>query len=200
MKPISFLIMFFWVGLGLTSQSFSMEQASTDDKSKCQIPSGQAISGDYKLPSWIPTDYVTFGPSASVQGVRYDLALKKAALTTGVGAGFSARFYNNVKIKTVNGVDTFEFNDIRTECRRTTFDVGRGTNEDRPKIVGPAFSITPIIYYSKGETTDTALQPAIQFGFLEELVNIGVGFNLTGPNKGHAFVLLSLGFGFRLDK
>jgi hypothetical protein len=192
MKPAPFLLIFL-ASVGLISHSL----AQASDRTLCEIPNGQAISGDYKLPWWIPGDYVTFGPTASVQAVRYDFALKKAALSTGVGAGVSARIYNNVNIK---GDGSFEFNNIKTECRRTTFDIGRGKDPGNPKIVGPTISITPIVYYSKTETSDFTLQPAVQLGFLEELINIGVGFNLTGQNQGHVFVLLSLGYGFRLDK
>ncbi len=192
-------LIFIFTGLSLADRCLAMEEATKDDRKKCEISNGQAVSGDYKLPNWLPGDYVTFGPSASIQAVRYDFASKQAAIATGAGAGLSIRFYNNVHIK--GDPNVFEFNDIDPKCRRTSFDAGRGDNPDKPKIVGPAISITPIIYYSKIESSpDLAIQPAIQLGFLEELVNVGIGFNLTGPQKGNVFMLLSLGYGFRLDK
>lgn len=196
MKLTPLLVMFVLAGLGLTSHSLAMEQAAASDKKICQIKDGEALSGDYKLPSWLPGDYVSLGPAGSVQAVRYDFALKKAAVSTGVGAGVSVRFYNNVKIK--GEAQPLEFNQIRQDCRRTSFDIGKGKDPASPKIVGPAISITPMLYYSKLETSsDLSLQPALQLGFLEELIHIGVGFNLTGPNQGHTFMLLSLGYGFK---
>jgi hypothetical protein len=195
----SFFLILIFSGLVLANLSLAMEKAGTSDREKCKIEDGQAVSGDYKLPTWLPGDYVTFGPSASIQAARYDFASKKAAIATGAGAGISIRFYNNVQIK--GEAEPLEFTNIHPDCRRTTFDGGRGKDPEKPKIVGPAISITPIIYYSMTESSpELSVQPAIQLGFLEELINVGVGFNLTGPQKGHVFLLLSLGYGFRLDK
>lgn len=47
-------------------------------------------------------------------------------------------------------------------------------------------------------TNDLSVQPAIQVSFLRDLLTVGTGFNLTGTDKGHAFLLLSLGWGFKL--
>lgn len=62
----------------------------------------------------------------------------------------------------------------------------------------PLFSITPTIYASKLETADDlSVQPAILIGAFRDLLSVGAGFNLTGPSKGHAFLLFSIGLGFK---
>jgi len=54
------------------------------------------------------------------------------------------------------------------------------------------------VFASKTERSDEIqVQPALTVGFLGELVNVGAGFNLSGPDKGHVFLLLSIGYGFK---
>lgn len=143
---------------------------------------------------------ISFGPTVAAKVLTYDLASKKAGFNTGIGAGFSMRLYSDVKL--ARGVDdtrdekTYGISQIRKQCRGETFD-GAWLETDNQMII-PWMSITPIVYASQTERADeVSIQPAISVGFLGELVNIGTGFNLSGPNKGHVFLLLSLGYGFR---
>ena len=76
---------------------------------------------------------------------------------------------------------------------------GGKLTEDNKYYVGYLFAISPFVYVSKVEATgDLNVQPAIQVSFLSDLVTVGTGFNLTGTDKGHVFLLLSLGWGFKL--
>jgi hypothetical protein len=82
---------------------------------------------------------------------------------------------------------------IKSACRATTGDIGRSW-----KPASSIFSITPTIYVTKQDAnanTDIAIQPAILVGFLNDLLNIGTGFNLSGPEKGKVFLLFSIGYG-----
>lgn len=84
---------------------------------------------------------------------------------------------------------------ISTECRATTSDIGKDRKE---KLAGSIVSITPTVYYSKqANEGDLSLQPALLLGFFDDIVNIGPGFNLTGPEKGKVFLVFSLGYGFK---
>ncbi|WP_454061075.1 hypothetical protein [Candidatus Nitrospira salsa] len=83
---------------------------------------------------------------------------------------------------------------IKQECRQTSF--GRDTNG---YLSAPMFSITPTLFASEPiDQNDVAIQPALLFGFFEDILNIGVGFNLTGPagQKGNVFLLMGIGAGF----
>lgn len=93
-----------------------------------------------------------------------------------------------------NGV-TVPLASIAPECRANSSDIGKARTE---KLASSLFSIIPIVYYSK-QTADTDLnvQPALMVGFLDDIVSIGTGFNLTGQEKGKMFLLLSLGYGFK---
>lgn len=42
-------------------------------------------------------DHISIGPSFAAQILRYDLASKKAAFNTGLGAGFSVRVYGKTR-------------------------------------------------------------------------------------------------------
>lgn len=83
---------------------------------------------------------------------------------------------------------------IKQECRQTT--LGKNTTG---YLAGPMFSITPTIFASEPiNQDDLAIQPAILLGFFEDILNVGVGFNLTGPagQKGNVFLLFGIGAGF----
>lgn len=143
---------------------------------------------------------VSFGPTVAAKVLTYDLASKKAGFNTGVGAGFSMRLYSDVKLARSEDGKTpearFGIKQIKKDCRGETFD-GAWMQPDNKKVI-PWMSVTPIVYASKSEgNQEIAIQPAISVGFLGELVNIGAGFNLSGPDKGHVFLLLSLGYGFK---
>jgi hypothetical protein len=84
---------------------------------------------------------------------------------------------------------------IAAACRASTSDIGKDRDE---KLAASIFSITPTIYYSKLDTaSDLSLQPALLVGFFDDIISVGPGFNLTGPDKGKVFLVLSLGYGFK---
>ena len=141
--------------------------------------------------------YISVGPAVSTQLIRYDLASKKAGFNTSVGAGASIRFYPITK----NEKDgtRYYISQIRTDCRATTSDaVSIDDDPVKGKMGEPLFSITPTVYASKLETSgDLNVQPAVLLGFFRDLINVGAGFNLSGTDKGHVFLVFSLGYGFK---
>jgi len=44
---------------------------------------------------------------------------------------------------------------------------------------------------------DLGVQMALNFGFLNDIFNIGIGWNLSGDNAGEWFILAGPSFGFR---
>jgi hypothetical protein len=163
--------------------------------------------------SYIGFDNWSVGTTVSAQLIRYTLGTKQAAINTGLGAGVAFRYYGNspigdeATVKKDQWPETVQESrpDPKTKqlklpiyriapgCRATTADVGQGK-----KLASPIFSISPVLYASKIETVgDLNIQPAIQMGVLNDLINIGAGFNLTGQDKGKVFLLFSLGYGFK---
>jgi hypothetical protein len=135
------------------------------------------------------------GPSISTQLLKYDLAKKQAGFNTSVGAGASFRYYKDIEIKNEKGttVDTVTVSKVRSECRQTSFD------SRKAYLAAPFISITPTLYVTKPTNEgELSVQPAILLGFLEDIINVGVGWNLTGApgEKGNVFLLMSIGYGF----
>jgi len=134
------------------------------------------------------------GPAVSTQLIRYDLASKRAAFNASVGAGASFRYYPDVEF---GDGSKLSIKQIKPECRANSLSaVSIDDDPKNGKIGSPFFSITPTIYASKLENDDLAVQPAILLGFFRDILNVGTGFNLSGPNKGHVFLLFSVGIGF----
>lgn len=146
---------------------------------------------------WGPEGQWSVGPAVSTQLIKYDMAKKQAGFNASVGAGASFRFYRPIEIKKDDDnspTETVYIGQVRTECRQTSFGWDRKSYR-----ASPLFSITPTLYATKPTSAgDLAVQPAIVFGFFEDVLNFGVGFNLTGPpeEKGHVFLLMSIGTGF----
>ena len=142
---------------------------------------------------------ISFGPTIAAKAFNYDLASKQVTFNAGLGAGISMRYYGKVRFYDDKGEETGEsygIRHIRKKCRAETFD-GAWLKPDNKKVA-PWVSITPIVFASKTERSDEIqVQPALTVGFLGELVNVGAGFNLSGPDKGHVFLLLSIGYGFK---
>jgi hypothetical protein len=144
-------------------------------------------------------NHISFGPTIAAKAFNYDLASKQVTFNAGLGAGISMRYYGKVRFYDDKGEETGEnygIRHIRKKCRAETFD-GAWLKPDNKKVA-PWVSITPIVFASKTERADEIqVQPALTVGFLGELVNVGAGFNLSGPDKGHVFLLLSIGYGFK---
>ncbi len=137
------------------------------------------------------------GPAVSTQLIKYDFGKKRAGFNTAVGAGAAFRFYRPIEIKPPGGghaMSTVYISEVKQECRQSSF--GQNT---KGYLAAPLFSITPTIYASEPvDQDDLSVQPAILLGFFEDILNVGVGFNLTGPagEKGNVFMLMSIGAGF----
>lgn len=145
--------------------------------------------------------YISVGPTVAAQAFNYDLASKRVSFNAGGGAGLAVRVYwppVNFEGDPINEVRrvSYGINQIRKRCRVESFDPDLFKSDTQK--VAPLFSISPMVFASKSERgDDIRVQPVISVGFLGELVNVGAGFNLSGPDKGHVFILLSLGYGFK---
>jgi len=144
------------------------------------------------------------GPSVSTQLIKFDLSKERAGFNTSVGVGAAFRFYRGITIKDQNGDPlkdkngedkTITISQINQKCRQTTFKA----RSEKSYLAAPLFSITPTLYVTKPTNQgDLEVQPAILLGFFEDILNFGVGWNLTGPpgEKGNVFLLMSIGAGF----
>lgn len=168
-------------------------------------------------------NYWSVGVTASTQAVKYTFGTKQASSAASAGAGVAFRYYGKSTLGTgeaakaigfeqkdldaIKKLDGGKFYDqdtdtyalpiskISTACRATTSDIGKDRTE---KLASALFSITPTVYYVKqAAENDISLQPALLVGFFDDLISIGPGFNLTGPEKGKVFLVLSLGYGFK---
>lgn len=137
------------------------------------------------------------GPAVSTQLIKYDFGKKRAGVNTALGAGASFRFYQPIIIEDINSNPVGKpvyISDVKQACRQTSF--GKNT---KGYLAAPLLSITPTLYVSEPvDQDDLSVQPAILLGFLEDILSVGVGFNLTGPSgeKGNVFMLMSIGAGF----
>ena len=156
------------------------------------------------------------GTAVSTQLVRYNFSTKKTSMNTSVGAGISLRYYGDSPVGNAAEAKRLGFTDqdisemrhedgkdyyklpvykISPACRATTSDFGK---ERKEKLASSIISITPTLYASKQENSqDVSVQPAILLGFLDDIINIGTGFNLSGPETGKVFLVFSLGYGFQ---
>lgn len=174
---------------------------TTEDKyARCVKPLNE-YDGGYPIEpgdlTWTRIESVkgewTVGLAALAQIIKYDFAKKKAGFNTGLGAGASFRFYRDVYVP---GQGEVRISRIKSECRATTFQLRKDT--DLPDA-SPEFSITPVIFATQITGEDNLrVEPALMFGFFEDIINVGTGFNLTGKDGdvGDVFLLLSIGAGF----
>ncbi len=154
------------------------------------------LNGDIHSIKTLGTGQWSVGPAVSTQLIKYDFGKKRAGVNTALGAGASFRFYRTIHIKDpLRGPPTDVYiSQVKQECRQTSF--GKST---KGYLAAPLFSITPTIYVSEPiDQDDLSVQPALLLGFFEDILNVGVGFNLTGPSgeKGNVFMLMSIGAGF----
>lgn len=157
------------------------------------INDGPGYSGDFPGTHKFGGEW-TVGLAAQIQALKYDFATKKAGFNSGVGAGVSFRFYQDVDVPGQS--KKVPISKIRTECRMSTW---KSKEEAWLPNATPLFSVTPVIYASQlTSEQDLAVEPAIMLGFFDDIINVGTGFNLTGENGevGDVFLLMSLGGGF----
>jgi len=158
---------------------------------------------ELRKPTAITTDVFnldknwTVGVSATAQLIRYNLSSKKASVNTpGLGAGVNFRYYPEGWMAPDGPKDIRR---IKAECRATTFDAPTLDDDtEKGKLAFPLLSISPTLFVSKTEDSpDISLQPALVLGLFRDLVSVGIGFNLTKPNRGDTFLLIGLGIGFK---
>lgn len=138
-------------------------------------------------------DNWSVGSAVSAQLVKYDLASKQVSFNRSIGVGTSFRYY---AAEEIDG-KKIKVSDIKPECRATSFSATDVSDDPKSgKLISNLFSITPTLYATQAENSDLSVQPAILLGVFRDILNIGTGFNLTGPDKGHTFLLFSIGSGF----
>lgn len=143
---------------------------------------------------------LSVGPTVTTQLFRYNLATEKASFNTpGLGIGAAFRWYmdNDMSAPPGEGKDQKSIRRIKPKCRATTLDTfGDDTGQFKASSV---MSFSPVLFASvaEGGSQEFNLQPAFVVGFLRDLINIGIGFNLAGQNQGEVFLLMGLGAGFK---
>lgn len=180
-------------------EKFKLPSSANSEWHKHCVDNSLNLNGDFQSAKSIfglIDGQWSVGPAVSTQLIKYDMAKKQAGFNASVGAGASFRFYRPIRIKDRDGslLQKVNIGQVRTECRQTSFGWDRNSYK-----ASPLFSITPTLYATKPTSAgDLAVQPAIVLGFFEDVLNFGVGFNLTGPpeEKGHVFLLMSIGTGF----
>ena len=144
---------------------------------------------------------VSVGPTVSTQLVRYNFATEKASINAkGLGIGAAFRFYNSNDMAAAPGSIVKDIRRIRPKCRANTLATFEGDSAQYK--ASSWLSLSPIIFASVDEVqgsaaSEVSVQPAIMVGFLRDLINVGVGWNLAGPNRGQAFLLMGIGTGFK---
>ncbi len=163
----------------------------------------------WRFGPWLPDGEWTVGTAILSETIRYDFGKKKAGVFEGAGIGASFRFYRDIetlgKVKKYkeDGTPVYEdgmepkklrLHQIHEKCRSATL-----KSSTKATIATPMFSITPSIFASKPvKDQEFRVEPALMLGFFQDLINVGVGFNLTGEDGdvGDVFLLFSLGAGF----
>jgi hypothetical protein len=169
---------------------------SLQDKIEGPTPRSKAAlkrlaDGAEQKPEYPLGDHFTYGLQPSFKVVSYDLAAKKASVAEGAGMGFQIRWYPTARI-----------GNIEKKCRVTTFNattVAEDSKEGKIDQTALWFSLSPTIYASKTtSSSDITVQPALVLSAFRDLIHIGTGFNLSGPQQGHVFVVFAIGAGFAL--
>ena len=153
----------------------------------------------------------TVEPIVTVQMVKYTFSNHKASINAqGAGVGITFKYYPDPRMIAASaeqreitktqkdGTDATyikfdgqkDIRRIKGACRATSFDQ---TN----KLAGSLLSVGPVVFVSKPDTGDTQVQLGVVVGFFENLVQIGLGMNVS-PNE-HLDPFLMLGFAKGFD-
>ena len=154
-----------------------------------------------KAPAGDLSSNISVGPTVTTQLLRYNFATEKASINAkGLGVGAAFRFYNSNDMDAAPGSSAKDIRRIRPSCRATTL----STFDGGPSKVKASswLSVSPVIFASVDEVqgsaaSEVSVQPALMVGFLRDLINVGVGWNLAGPNRGQVFLLMGIGTGFK---
>lgn len=137
------------------------------------------------------------GNTVAAQMIRYNITKGRASLNSqGLGAGLTLRYYPSDWMAEIDGAH--DIRRVKPECRATTFSAKTLSESlTEGKIAFPFISISASAFVSKQENTDQiGIQPTLLLGIYRDLINVGVGFNATGPDKGNVFLTLGFGTGF----
>lgn len=142
--------------------------------------------------------FLSVGATAQLSFVKHNVNRSETSFNEpGAGVGVSIRYYPTSKI--TKGIDgnVLTIKNLKKKCRATKItDTSVYDNPKNGMMAFPSFSIDFIPFISKsGDEGDIAIQPALVFSFLNNLISVGAGINAVGPEKdrGDIFVLLGLG-------
>jgi hypothetical protein len=136
--------------------------------------------------------YNAYSTPPDKNGVRR--ANHNVEFNPGVGVGIAFRHYPRSWIAPFD-----KLSEVKSDCRASTFNA-KTLKEDPTQgmVAFYDFSITPAIFATKPNTQgDLIVQTAILVGFFRDLVSIGVGYNVTSPDRGKFSVLATAGVGFK---
>ena len=158
------------------------------------------------------------GPTASYTLVQYNLADKKSTLNTkALGAGISFRYYRSDHLErfgqkflglpyTPAGTSTPDrtYGSPPVYAEQTTIaDIPAGCRAQSTDFTGDGikiaswYSISPTMYvFQEKGADDLGVQLALNFGFLNDIFSVGVGWNVSGDDAGEWFILAGPSFGF----
>ncbi len=189
------------------------EKGISSEKCLMQRPLfGDLVSLGKSFQNW------SAGVTVSTQAIKYTFGAEKVSSNTSGGVGVAFRYYGHSPVgdeaetrrlgydpkdlDVANGYGSgnkdyyqLPIYRIKPECRATTSDFGK---ERKEKLASSIFSIIPTVYATKPDSVnDIVVQPALLIGFFDDIISVGPGFSLTGPEKGKVFLVLSLGYGFK---
>ena len=141
---------------------------------------------------------LSVGSVVNYSVVRYNLADKKSSFNSqAFGFGVAFRYYTPSQL---GQAKTNSIKNVPLACRAKTTDLlnfSQAPDGELPKI-GALFSFSPTFYVFKDKNeNDLGTQLAMNFGFLNDFITVGVGWNLSGGDAGEWFVLAGPSVGFQ---
>ena len=124
------------------------------------------------------------------QGLKRPYSTKK----TGFWEEFKDEFRYASAIYSPGDAETTSISEIPVGCRAKTTDILNAGDK-----ISAWFSISPTFYvFQEKEDDDVGVQLALNLGFLNDILSIGVGYNLSGNDAGEWFIMAgpSLGIQF----
>lgn len=179
------------------------EQKIVDRIKACTVPgAGVGIWGGGDISSnW------SFGTTATARLFQYNFTKGSGSVNAeGLGIGIAARYYpdswmTTTKVKADGKVDETGDKDlrkIRPECRATSFSA-KTLSESLVdgKLAFPAVTFSATAFFSKAQGRDELnFAPAFIVGFMRDIIQVGFGYNATGPDRKSTFLILGFGSGF----
>ncbi|ALA57810.1 hypothetical protein [Nitrospira moscoviensis] len=184
-------------------------QASDDEKKivdrikACTVPgAGVGIWGGGDINSnW------SFGTTATARLFQYNFTKGSGSVNAeGLGIGVAARYYpdswmTTTKLKSPTEVDEKGDKDLRKikpECRATSFSAKTlSESMTEGKVAFPAITFSATAFFSKPQGRDEInFAPTFIVGLLRDIIQVGFGYNATGPERKSTFLVVGVGTGF----